>query len=229
MINRLWVILVVKMFYYLFISDSSQLQDAFSFLMKFLTEIIRHCVSNMEASQAADAVSKQPGANGLLQNGFISSKDNVGHEEEERIMKAKIIKKKLLTQRRRRRRCSTLSDSDEGSSDGQEGLDSDLSEGELDDLLNDTYSDDVESDLSSLSQDDDEDERRKVLVNGRHTKGKPGYSCFVSHCFPLHWMAQLPVTFSEDNFLFYIFIMCVFLFRFTKERSNSSSFLDQSC
>ena len=153
--------------------DSSQLQDAFSFFMKFLTEIIRHCVSNMEA--AADAVSKQPGVNGLVQNGFISSKDNVGHEDEERIMKAKIIKKKLLTQRRRRRRYSTLSDSDDGSSDGQEGLDSDLSEGELDGLLNETYSD-IDSDLSSLSEDDDDDGHRKVLVNGRHARGRQSYT-----------------------------------------------------
>ena len=140
--------------------------------MKFLTEIIRHCVSDMEASQAADAVTKQPGANGRVQNGFISSKDIVGHQEEERMIKAKILKKKLLTQRRRRRRCSTLSDSDEGSSDGQEGLDSDLSEGELDGLLNETLSDDDESELSSLSEDDDEDGKRKASVNGRHTRGK---------------------------------------------------------
>ena len=152
---------------------SSQIQDAFSFFMKFLNEITRHCVSNMEASQAADAFAKQPGANGLVQNGFISSKGKARHEEEERIIKAKLLKKKLLTQRRRRRRCSTLSDSDEGSSDGQEGVDSDLSEGELDGLLNETLSDDDDySDLSSLSEDEEEQGKRKFLLNGRHARGK---------------------------------------------------------
>ena len=141
--------------------------------MKFLTEITRHCVSNMEASQAADA--KQPGANGFVQNGFISSKDNVGHEDEERIIRAKLRKKKLLTQRRRRRRRSTLSDSDEGSSasDDQEAVDSDLSEGELDGLLNETLSDEDDSDLSSLSGDENREGKKKVLVNGGHARGRP--------------------------------------------------------
>ena len=154
------------------ILGSEQLQDAFSFFMKFVTEITRHCVSNMEASQTADA--KQSGANGLVQNGFISSKDKVGHGDDERIIRAKLHKKKLLTQRRRRRRRSTLSDSDEGSSvsDGQEGMDSDLSEGELDGLLNETLSDEEESELSSLSGDETHEGKRKILVNGGHARGR---------------------------------------------------------
>lgn len=140
--------------------------------MKFLTEITRHCVSNMEASQGADSVAKHP--NGVLQNGFISSKGSK-HQEDEKIAKAKLLKKKLLTQRRRRRRRSTLSESDKESSDGQEGVDSDLSEGELDGLLNETLSDDdVDdiSDLSSLSDDEEQQGKGKILMNGRNGKGR---------------------------------------------------------
>ena len=142
--------------------------------MKFLTEIIRHCVSNMEASQAADAVVKQPGANGLIQNGFVrDGKNTKGHREDDKILKAKMFKKKLLTHRRRRRRRSTLSDSEAGSSseDDQGGMDSDLSEGELDGLLNETYSDVDESEPSSLSEDEDVEERTKSLVNGGNCRG----------------------------------------------------------
>ena len=159
--------------------------------MKFLNEIIRHCVSNMEASQAVDLVAKQPGANGLVQNGFISNRDKLGHEEDDRIIKAKLLKKKLLTQRRRRRRRSTLSDSEEGSSDSDEheGFDSDLSEGELDGLLNETLRDEDISDLSSLSGEEYEEEEKKAVVNGGQAKGNIlssiVYQYLLNSCFCL--------------------------------------------
>lgn len=170
------------------IKSSALLQDAFSFFMKFIAEIIRHCVSNMEVARSADVGLKlaHQGSNGLVQNGFISrdTKDKESYEEDERVAKAKQLKKRLLTQRRRRRRhSSTLSDSD-GESDsggelGESALDeSDLSEGELDELLNETVSgDEDESNASSLSGDEMKPGKRSenVLVNGgsksAHSRG----------------------------------------------------------
>ena len=115
--------------------------------MKFISAVIRHCISNIGATMAADSNTKPPypGSNGLVQNGYISqdSRDKEGYEEQ-RMMKAKQMKKQLVT--RRRRRCSTLSASDEGSEsdgDAQDRVfdDRDLSEGELDELWNETVRD----------------------------------------------------------------------------------------
>lgn len=154
--------------------------------MKFIGEIIRHCVSNIESMHSGEGSAKlpYPGSNGLVQNGFITrdAKGKEGHEEEERIMKAKQLKKRLLMQRRRRRRhSSTLSDNDEGSNSGGEWSEStfdesDLSEGELEELLNHTMSEDEdESNASSLSGDDMEALKKpeNCRVNGGSTvKGK---------------------------------------------------------
>ena len=162
------------------------LQDAFSFFMKFTGEVIRHCFSNMEAAHLADITMKlpHPGSNGLVQNGLIAgnTKDKAGYDDEERILKAKQLKKRLLTHRRRRRRhSSTLSD-DDGSSDSDGDVhnsrcdESDLSEGELEELLNESMSEDEdESNVSSLSDDGIEGVHKfgSSLVNGgTNMKGK---------------------------------------------------------
>ncbi|XP_046857731.1 protein SMG5-like [Xenia sp. Carnegie-2017] len=148
------------------IKGSIQLPDAHSFFMKFLTEIIRHLFSNLETSKSTGSVVNQLNSNGFIKNGFTPLRDGNVCSDDNMVMKAKLLKKKLLTQRRRRRRHSTLSDSGSEESEDHEGVSSDLSEGELDDLLNEALSEDG-SDFSSLS--DDEYSDSKKIVNGEHS------------------------------------------------------------